>query len=111
VRSSTGIYDNSSTATDACSPRLAVKTVFGGNNRAANGRSACLGDSRHDTSAEYSISCGITNAGDCGIEEFPVYPSGLGKFTQSYRPGASDCGIGYTELTGYSSGFGKFTNF
>jgi hypothetical protein len=82
-----------------------------GNNRAVNGRSACLGNSERDKSAEHSFSSGVANARDCGIgcEEFAAYRNGLGKFTKSYRHGDSDCGISYKEFTAYRNGLGKFT--
>jgi hypothetical protein len=111
MRGPTTIYHSSATATDGSSPSLAGKTAFLGNNRAVNGRSACLGDSGRDTSAEHSVTSGVANARDCRIsyEEFAAYRNGFAKFTKSYRHGDSDCGIGYEEFAAYRNGLAKFT--
>jgi len=111
VRGSTTICHSSPTATDATSPTLPGKTAFLGNNRAVNGRSACLGDSGRNKSAEYFVSKGVTNAPDChvGYEKFAAYRSGLGKFSKSYHLGDSDCQVGYEEFAACRSGLGKFT--
>jgi len=79
-----------------------------GNNRAVNGRSAGLGDSGHDISAEQSVSSGIANARDCriGYEDSAAYSSGFGKFSNFYRRGDSDCGSGYREFAVHPNGFG-----
>jgi hypothetical protein len=111
VRGSTTTYHSSATATDPSSPSLAGKTVFFGSNRDLNGRSACLGDSGRDTSAEHSVSSGVANARDCGIgyDEFAAYRNGLAKLTKSYRRADYDCGIGYDEFAACRNGLAKFT--
>src|SRR6266480_501684 len=87
VRGSTTICHSSATATDATSPTLPGKAAFLGNDRAVNGRSACLSDSGRNKSAEYFVSNGVANARDCqvGYEKFAAHRNGLGKFTKSYH--------------------------
>src|SRR6266576_3212126 len=111
VRGSATICHSSPTATDATSPTLPGKTAFLGNNRAVNGRSACLGDSGRNKSAEYFVSNGVANARDCqvGYEKFAAYRNSLGKFSKSYRHEDSDCQVGYEEFAAYRNGLGKFT--
>jgi hypothetical protein len=111
VRGSTTIYHSSATATGAGSPGLAGKKAFLGNNRAVNGRSACLGDSGRDISAEQSVSCDVANARDWGsdYDEFAACRNGLARFTKSYRHRDSDWGSDYDELAACRNGLARFT--
>jgi hypothetical protein len=108
VRGSTTICHSSATAADA---NLAGKTAFLGNNRAINGRSACLGNSGRDTSAEQPVSSNIANARDCGsnYDEFAACRDDLAKFTKCYHRGDRDCGSNYDEFAACRDDLAKFT--
>src|SRR5215211_6504359 len=110
VRGSATICHSSATVTGAISPIFPGKTAFLGNNRAVNGRSACVGDSGSNKSAEYFVSSGIANPRDCqvGYGGFAACRNGFGKFSNSYHRGDSDCQVGYEEFAAYRNGLGKF---
>jgi hypothetical protein len=82
-----------------------------GNNRAVNGRSACLGDSGRNTSAEQHVSSNIANARDCGVgyEESGACRNGLAKFTKYYYRGDPGCRSDYDEFAACRSDLAKFT--
>jgi hypothetical protein len=82
-----------------------------GNNRAVDGRSACLGNSGRDTSAEQPVSSNIANARDCGSDygEFAAWRNGLAKITKCYHRGDPGCRRGYDELATCRSDLAKFT--
>jgi hypothetical protein len=105
VRGSTTARHSSATTTDAT---LAGKTDFLGNNRALNGRGACIGDSGRDTSAQQCVSSDVANARDCADEydEFAAYRNGRTK--RSYHGGDSNRGSEYDQFAAYRHGRAKF---
>jgi hypothetical protein len=78
-----------------------------GNNRAVNGRIACLGDSERDKSAEQSVSSDVTNASD--YEEFASCRNGRAEFTKAYHHGDSDWGSGCDKFASCRNGRAEFT--
>jgi hypothetical protein len=136
VRGSTTTYRSSATATDAS---LAGKKSFLGNNRAVNGRIACLRDSGRDKSGEQFVSSDVAKARDGGSDcaefiasrnslakftkfghhrdsdwgsdhdEFAACRNSLAKFTKSYHHRDSDWGSDYDEFAACRNGLAKFT--
>jgi hypothetical protein len=107
VRGSTTTRHSPATATDAS---LAGKTVFFGNNRAVNGRGACIGDSGRDKSAKQCVSSDVANARGCAGEydEFAAYRNGRTKFTKSCHRGDSNCRGEYDQFAAYRHCRAKF---
>jgi hypothetical protein len=108
MRRSTTRCHSSATATDA---NLAGKTVFPRNNRAADWRSACLGDSGPDISAEQSVSNDIADSCDCGsdYDEFAACRNGCAKFTNACHRGDADCGSEYEQFVACRNYRARFT--